>query len=900
MSAPEITVDAERLRVHFKEFGPEAYQVFLKAKAIPETAVEFVEADESYVLTAPARFAPMLGVPVPKIDRGGLSLSPFLFDDQAAIVPMILDSKRFACWSHCGGGKALRHDEPVLTPTGWIAVESLRVGDFVVGSDGRQYSVTGVFPQGVRPLYRVTFSDGVSVVCDHDHLWYVESQWQRYHDRPGGVLPTSTLLNEKLVDDMGRHKYYVPLVKPVDFPAQNLPIDPYTLGVLLGDGSLINTPMLTTADPEILDLLVLPSSVKIRPVISAGKCPSYSLSIRKGGFPRVANPLVVLLESLGLMKKRAWEKHIPHQYLRGSIEQRRAMLAGLLDTDGSFSLNRVEYSTTSRELADGVAEIVQSLGGIAPITERHTSYTYLNEKRLGRLSYRLNIKLPGTECPFRLTRKREVWKPRRHDAPPRMIVSIEPTEAALAVCISVDSPDKLYVTRGHVLTHNTVIGLETALHVAHRTGGRTLIITLNDIVNDWVREASRFYGDKLPLRRLHSRAEMRDYCANGPGQFAVTNYEKMNPEDLDHQVVPEMKNLALVALDEANRLAIGGGKQKWALIKSCKGIEYKLLLTATPAPNDYMEYASQASFLEKMRSQDEIIWTFFIRDEKTHRWTIKPHARKAFFEFMSSWSIYVNDPKRYGWRLNQPDVPPAEIIVHEIEMTDEQRRFMAEYTAGADGQMQLVQNKDTNTVQRSKMSQVAKGFVYQKGKTGKNRAKRIDSKKPAFVCDLVKKEVASGLQVLVWTIFDEENVILSEILTKLDVPHDTLTGDTKEADRLAMIERFESGQCPVLISRSSMIGFGKNFQNCGAMVFSGWSDSFVQYFQAVRRAMRFGQLRRVRVHLPCVEDLEEDQLENIFRKEGKHLEAIEEMEDNYIKARKRRLDVERKALAKAG
>jgi hypothetical protein len=233
-----------------------------------------------------------------------------------------------------------------------------------------------------------------------------------------------------------------------------------------------------------------------------------------------------------------------------------------------------------------------------------------------------------------------------------------------------------------------------------------------------------------------------------------------------------LKYLVCVILDEASRLRNSGGKQKWSLIKSCKGIEYKLLLTATPAPNDLMEFASQAAFLEKMRSEGDIIWTFFTRNEKTHRWDVKPHARTAFFEFMANWSIYVHNPKRYGWRLDHPDVPPPEYRVVEIPATEEQLDEIpaAIASASATGQLTLVADaSETNAIQRLKLSEIAKGFKYvapaggAKSKKGKAKPKveRIPSNKPAAVAEIVRQEaVTAGAQVLVWTVFDEETKIL--------------------------------------------------------------------------------------------------------------------------------------------
>jgi len=430
----------------------------------------------------------------------------------------------------------------------------------------------------------------------------------------------------------------------------------------------------------------------------------------------------------------------------------------------------------------------------------------------------------------------------------------------------------------------TAVGLEWSRHVVHKTGGRVLIITLNEIVRQWIEEAERFYGSSLPVLRLKNRQAMREWCEHGDGthNIAIANYEKFNPDD-QGQVVNECRHLAGVVPDESNRLAAGGGKQKWALIKSFRGVEYKLSLTATPAPNDTIEFASQASFLEKMRTETDIIWTYFTRNPITHRWDVKPHARAAFFEFMSSWSVYVNDPKRYGWRASMPDVPHPTYITVPVEPTPEQMDVLPFLTQTNDGQGELFPDR-TNAIQRVKLSQVAKGFRYHKDERGRRRIENIASNKPAVVCDIVRKEVAAGAQVLVWTVFDEETSILSKMLADVE-GCETLTGKTETDDRIDILSRFQHGQVRVLISRAAMLGFGMNFQCCTAMVFSGWNDSFVSMYQAVRRAVRFGQNESVRVYFPVIEVLEGDTLTNIRRKEAEFERSIAEMEANYIRAR---------------
>jgi hypothetical protein len=274
---------------------------------------------------------------------------------------------------------------------------------------------------------------------------------------------------------------------------------------------------------------------------------------------------------------------------------------------------------------------------------------------------------------------------------------------------------KTYAVWSDCGSGKTLIELEFARQVVHLTGGRFLIFTLNEIVGQTIDEANRFYGEGFKILRINTREDLKHWCKYGDGEhrIAITNYEKMNPDE-SGQVVPEMKALAGVALDESSRLKAGGGKQKWALIHSCKGIPYKLSCTATPAPNDVIEFASQASFLERMRSENEIIWTFFTKDKETGEWTVKRHAQSAFFEWMCAWSIYLRDARRYGWSRNVELPPEPVIIKHPIEMTLEQAKAALTYNTNNKGQMSLFATQAQGIVGRSKLSQIAKGFIYDK------------------------------------------------------------------------------------------------------------------------------------------------------------------------------------------
>jgi hypothetical protein len=359
--------------------------------------------------------------------------------------------------------------------------------------------------------------------------------------------------------------------------------------------------------------------------------------------------------------------------------------------------------------------------------------------------------------------------------------------------------------------------------------------------------------------------------------IAITNYEKLISDQ-----IPEMKLLAGLVCDESSLLKTGGGKIKWNLIKSARGIEYKLSCTATPAPNDTMEYASQASFLEKLRTEGEIIWTFFYRDQKTQRWTVKPHAREAFYRFMSSWSIYLRKPSAYGFTDPFADVPKPEIIEIKIEPTGDQNREALKFFRSYDPHS-LIPKERLGVRERSKLSQLAKGFIYEG--TGKDReARRLQSVKPYVVAGLVKKALKQNRQVLVWTVFDEESQIISELLPQDIV--ETLHGANSDDERAAKLEGFRTGRIRALISKAELLGYGLNFQFCTCMVFSGFDDSFERFYQAVRRCYRYGSREQLKVFVPYIPGLENHVWENVLRKKNQWETDTAEQEHRYAEALK--------------
>lgn len=365
--------------------------------------------------------------------------------------------------SDMGTGKAQPLCSPVLTPGGFVAMGKINVGDFVIAQDGTPARVTGVFPQGVKDVWRVTFSDGSSARCCDDHLWAVQTANHRKRNQPPQIKALKDIRGD--LGNATSNKWSIPMTQPVCFDEQGpLPLDPYFLGILLGDGGLSSgTPRITTPDEEIL--------AAVRALLPAGlhlaKCGSIDYRISSG----VKTKGTEILASLGLIGAKSDTKRIPAQYLVAGIDDRHALLQGLLDTDGSPNGASAEFSTTSPKLAEGVKFLAQSLGGTARTVNRQTYYTYNGEKKPGLPSFRITVRLPVAFAPFRLRRKAEKIRTRSKYPVHRSIVKVEPDGREECQCIRIDHPSHLYLTNEFIVTHNTAQSMAAALAT-----GRKLVV----------------------------------------------------------------------------------------------------------------------------------------------------------------------------------------------------------------------------------------------------------------------------------------------------------------------------------------------------------------------------------------------------------------------------------------
>jgi deoxycytidine triphosphate deaminase len=376
-------------------------------------------------------------------------------------------------------GKALAVDTAVPTPEGWTTMGELQPGDWVFDLHGHPIPVLAASDTIYgRPCRAVGFSDGTTIVADVDHQWQV---WTR-HDRNRRGRPrivTTADLARTLKAGATEYNNHVSQALPVHYPPRELPIDPYVLGAWLGDGTSASA-VITSIDEPILQELVL-AGESVRP--AAGW-----LNYRVGGAGHTRDPttgryaenesLQSRLRQLGVLG----DKHIPREYLQSSVEQRRSLLEGIMDTDGYVDVySRCDVTTVSQRLAAGYRELIASLGYKPMVAEKPAT---LYGKTCGT---RYEVQFTPHERVFRLPRKVARQKLLQRFKLGRAVTSVTPCETVPVRCIQVGSPDGVFlVSRSFIPTHNSSLG-RLGL-IVHATAGfcdpgwkGTLTLELNNL-----------------------------------------------------------------------------------------------------------------------------------------------------------------------------------------------------------------------------------------------------------------------------------------------------------------------------------------------------------------------------------------------------------------------------------
>ena len=478
-------------------------------------------------------------------------------------------------WGCASSGKFTTMTEPVFTPTGVTTVGSLSVGDYIIAATGHPARVEKIFEQEDRPLYIVRFGDGTETVCGDEHLWTVRYwgrvRWEGSCKTRKAVygFVTRTMTTERLASwtDLRRRRASVPLTEPVEFNHREVPVDPYMLGCLIGDGSLCGTISLTSH----------PDDAELRGRFRRGlvaKFPGYELHAVKGsrgtawlvtGLGRGhANAVKSALRDLGLFGHRAETKFVPDMYKFNSADVRFELLAGLFDTDGTVSKKgHVSYCTVSKRLAEDVKFLLQSVGASATVSTKTPTYTHNGVRRSGQTAYTVyvhGLKKCYMRRLFHLSRKRNRIRSLRTEG----YKSIESVTRVVdrasypsrTRCITLSK----YDTAGNLVEGLYPIGNFTVTHNSNDTGA---LIVLDWVIDpyDTVTLVGSTTRDALKLRSWESiqryfRVLKQNSVFSIPGKESVSGCAILNDREKDDDPGAQGSKAGIhgVALNDGGKL----------------------------------------------------------------------------------------------------------------------------------------------------------------------------------------------------------------------------------------------------------------------------------------------------------------------------------------------------------
>lgn len=731
-----------------------------------------------------------------------------------------------------GTGKQQPIDAKVLTPQGWCRIGDLVVGSYVIGSDGLPVRVRGVYRQGVRPSYRITFSDHSSVEAGPDHLWNVLCN----KSKKACVLTTNQLsLRLVLRDDTLpltsrnlRDHLYVPLLSaPVEFERKNdLPIPPYLFGQIISNAGLAHgTPQLTVNLKDWGEIFVYLKEEEAQ----IGAVHEYE---RYGCVHVVLPGILDLIRGLGLDVKSA-VKRLPEVYLRSTPTERIALLQGLMDGDGTASKerNKIGYCTISYRLAQDIQELVEGLGGIASIR------TYDRAVENKPTEYLVRMRLPEWVRPFRVRRKAQRYIPRSGSRPCRTVLSIEYIRDVESVCISVEAEDGLYLTEQCILTHNTIEGSS-----ALRGHSPVLCVVLNSMKWTWTNalvtwggfdpsEVVVYQSDEHKVdKHFFDRPGVKAYIIHWEACRPIPQTKEEKKAHTKRRYHPAILNLknkqwSSILLDESQALC-GRTSEQSTFIRKLKSVN-RYALTATPYKNDYTELWPILNFLFPKVYTSYWRWVYETFVTEPGQWggteILDFKNKQAFIESLRPFTIR---------RLKSdclPDLPEKTYCDVPLDLSPAQRKIYDEMKKKL-----IVEIQDNQVISAAnalalmtRLRQIACGLFL------------VSDKQDSSKIDALKELVGQLDKPVV--IFSQFRGMILKVKEVFGSSCEVIHGNVLPEERARIVKDFQAGCFPIFAATTQVGGLGLDLFRADTVFFLDklWNPAL--QMQAEDRVARLGQ-----------------------------------------------------------
>lgn len=775
------------------------------------------------------------------------------------VAALFMNVTRNTLISHeMGLGKAESLDSKLLTPNGWIRMGDVQINDFVVGSDGKPKKVLGVYPQGFKDIYEVRFSDGTSVECCDEHLWNVNTYIRNWRKNSFMTKTLREIMNEGLQFKNGNNKWYIPIIKPVEFQEIDLKINPYVLGCLLGDGTIgLNSIQFTTADTEIIDILLerLNENIIISKLLA-----KYQYSLKRIN-NKIPNVYINELKQLNLLGTNSYTKFIPDSYKFSSIEQRLELLQGILDTDGhSRKDGIVELTLASKQLIEDVQFIVESLGGVGRLHEKWIKYNGEN-----RLYYRLNIKLPPHFIPFKLKRKIETFVAPTKYLPNRAIVDVKYVGKKEAQCILIDSEDHLYATDHCILTHNT---LSAILYSEMNNFEKVLVITPNSLKFNFYNEVEKFTKSNS-----HIVNWKKNTCSIENAKYVIVNYDFFNPSNAK-TFDSKWKKLKLdkidaLICDESQKLKNSKSNTYKNFKRTFKNEIFKndkvskIFLSGTPAPNRAYELYT---ILHEISPLDFATKKYFyeyycgMTYDYNNGWGYVANTMEAKYEELyHKIAPYTHRKRKFEVLKDLPDKIYQKII---LELDDSEYGVYNEIEDGVANEFLTHPTSNPLTIMIRLRQYTA-------------------SLKIRHIVELIENILETGEKVVVVDYFKDTLFGLKEKLGDVAALH---TGDQTVEERAEIVKQFQDPNSSIKVFLGSIqtCNYGLTLTAASKLFIISLPYSVGEYDQVSDRLHRIGQKSVVNIYPLIFRDTIDEYV--FLAIEGKRKEIVKVMDNEDYKS----------------
>lgn len=777
-----------------------------------------------------------------------------LFTHQLAGIYIGLCLDNFLYFLDMGLGKEQPLTSKILTPNGWKFMGDVCVGDEICHPDGQTTTVTGVFPQGLKDVYQVTFTDKSTVECGENHLWTIQTPTMKWKDCGYRTWPLSRI-KQKIKDTSGNLLHFIPITEPVLFNSikDEFIIHPYALGVLIGDGGLTNAALtLTKKDQELFDLIqpYLPNDLEFVVRDELTRC----IVKKSRNFGTKIHSWKQEIRRLALdVKSNA--KHIPHEYLYASVEHRIALLQGLLDTDGHVFIDgsSVEWSTSSEQLCKDFIFLVQSLGGTAysKIKEINSSFYWI-----------VRLTMKNTFPLFRLTSKKQRWEQRQGKYQPRRgIKDIKLIGKKECQCISVAHVDGLYITDNCIVTHNTLL----ALNIIHcrqqlKQVKRSLVVVPNLVnIESWVEEIKDKTG--LTAVGLSGTKEERLALLEQQANIYIVNYDGLPifTTDFTPQGKGKKKRVInkkalrqfatrfqLIVLDEIHHV-----KHSTTLTyQVCNGladyIPYRYGLTGTPIGRDPSNFWAQFHVIDRGEtlgtSKTLFLQALFIKQASYWggvQWVFPEKNKSTLQKMLTHRSLRYADNE-----CN--DLPPVTLIKVPLIMNADAAAVYRNLIMEAIEQGKTGLSAKERKNYYSKTRQVASGFMYEDVDNERVTMQFTNPKLDAL--EEILDVIPADCRVIIFHIFNQSGKDIVAFLKKKKVKHAAMN-ITADTDKVSEYKRFKQDKSvQVLVVNMASGGEGLNLQDANYCIFYEPVDRPDVHRQALKRTHRTGQTKHVYIY----------------------------------------------------